>query len=446
MSEENTYQSTKSWCFFKVFKDGSEHIDLTRCLAKVQINNNINNSYGIIHLYFWADNQLWIEDDIYPDMKLRLQIWYADEKGTPEPVPITLDLLILENNIDLAPKVQDNIGTNKRDSQRRMSVCTCITIQAYKIMSAVVNRLWESDGKSENNISPYDAVLQLIDDVGIVDKQIEEAGKNTNKLDQLIIPPMSFSAALNHINDLYGVYMNQMLKYVQYNGTFTMWDIVEYYNSHIVGDIFLHKLPSYSVNKAPEEATRLAKLYSNHYVCYDNVQTISIVNNSILKNGYKQTYLYHPASDIIHHVNKNIGNEYILHGVISGNPDMKMHSDMQQRYVVNYDVPGMMKTWRGFEPASNPITSKMSEQLLRMHAIRFQIQRQIKIHDIIKIGQVLYLKPYSEHEKFGHSSYEGTYLVTESEVILSRFRNGYLDDNVDCHATITGFRTNQSYT
>lgn len=445
MADENQYQSTKSWCFFKVKVNGSEQIDMTRNLAQVVISNDINNSYGTINLFFYADNQLWIENDLYPNMKLTLEIWYADEKGNPTAKPIIFNLLILETNIDLPAKMQDNIS-KRRDGQRRTTCVTCIVEQAWKIMSAIVNRMWESDGKSEDNISPYDAVMKLIEDVGITSKEIEDTGKNTNKLDQLIIPPMSFASALNHINDLYGIFTNQTLKYVQYNGTFTMWDIVEHFNKNKKGEIFLHKLPNFSTDNSPEEATKLAKKFANHYVCYDNVETINLINDIVTKRGYRQTLIYHPASDIVYYNTKNIESEHVPHGIISGNPDMKMHSIMGDRYVVNYDYPGMMKKWRSFDPADNPMFVKINEQLIGMNAIRFNIQRQIKIHDLIRIGHVLYLKPYSQHEKYGKASYEGAYLITQSTVELNRFKNGAIGDNVDCHCTIVGYRTNQSYT
>lgn len=445
MAEENQYQSTKSWCFFKVKVNGSEQIDMTRTLAKVVINNDINNSFGTIDLYFYADNQLWIENDLYPNMNLTLEIWYADEKGNPTAQPIIFNLLILESNIDLPSKMQDNIS-KRRDGQRRTTCLTCVAEQAWKIMSAIVNRLWESDGKVEKTISPYDAVMTLIDDVGITSKQIEDDGKNTYKLDQLMIPPMSFASALNHINDLYGIFTNQTLKYVQYNGTFTMWDIVEHFNKNKNGEIILHKLPNFAIDNSPDEATKLAKNNANHYVCYDNVETINLINDIVTKRGFRQTLIYHPPCDIAIYNTKNIEGEHVPHGIISGNPDMKMHGAMSDRYVVNYDYPGMMKEWRSFSPADNPMLSKINEQLLGMNAIRFNIQRQIKIHDLIRIGHVLYLKPYSEHEKYGHASYEGAYLITKSTVELNRFKNGALGDNVDCHCTIVGYRTNQSYT
>lgn len=444
MASENQYQSTKSWCFFKVKVNGSEQVDMTRNLARVIITNDINNSFGTIHLFFFADNQLWIENNLYPDAKITLEIWYADEKGNPTAQPIIFNLLILENNIDLPSKMQDNIS-KKRDGQRRTSCVTCIVEQAFKIMSAVVNRLWEGDGSNEEVISPYDAVMQLIKDVGISSKEIEDTGKNNFKLDQLIIPPMSFASALNHINDMYGIYMNQTLKYVQYNGTFTMWDIVEHFNKNKDGEIVLHKLPNFSTDKSPEQATKLASQHSNHFVCYDNVETINVNNDVITKRGYRQSLIYHPASDIAYINTKNIMSEHVPHGIISGNPDMKINSLLADRYVVDYDRPGMMKQWRGFEPADNPMLSKINEQLIGMNGIRFNIQRQIKIHHLIRIGHVLYLKPYSQHEKYGQASYEGAYLITQSTVELNRMKNGAIGDNVDCHCTIVGYRTNQSY-
>lgn len=443
--EQEEYYSTKSWCWFRILVDGEYHTDLTASLTEVKIINSITNNYGIYQLFFHTDNELWIRDDLYPKRDFTLQIFYADEKGNPTNPPIIFNLLILENNIDLNPKVQNNVE-DRRDSLKQVSCCTCISVQAFEIWSAIVNRMWESDGISENTISPYDAIMQLVKDVGITDKEIEEEGKNDKKLDQLIIPPMSFISAFNWINDMYGIYENQVIGYVQYNGTFTMWDIVKHFNKNkSKGEITLHKLPNFAINDEPKQATIKAQGSAKDFVCYDTVQTNQLINDIVTQRGYDQTYIYHPPVDIAHYYETDINKEYQNHGIISGNPDMKMHKKMAKRRVVNYDKIGMMKSWRSFDHAENPLITKMSEQLIGLDVIRFNIVRQFKIHNLIRIGHVLYLKPYSQHETYQNASYEGAYLITSSEITLTRYKDQHLGDTVDTRASICGYRTNQSF-
>lgn len=303
-----------------------------------------------------------------------------------------------------------------------------------------MNRLWEDD------VSPWDAVQKLIEDAGVTNKKIECDNKNTNTVNQLLIPPMSFMKALDYINDTYGIYGNECFRYCYYNGTFAMWDIVEHYNKNKCGEIVLHKLPTYGPNSLFDTPNQKARKSAKDFVTYDGVETIYRINDSVVKNGFKQTYIYHPAYDIVHYVNKTIDECTIKQGLIDAKPDLKMNGNMKNRYVSDCSAPGMMKCdfW-GKKEAENPVTRRISRQLMQLNLIKFTIIRQVKIHNLLKVGQVLNFTPYSEHEKYSGSSYQGAYLITKSDVTLSRFRQGHLTDIVMASATIVAGRSNQSY-
>ena len=71
--------------------------------------------------------------------------------------------------------------------------------------------------------------------------------------------------------------------------------------------------------------------------------------------------------------------------------------------------------------------------------------RQLKVRELMKVGHVLYFKPYSEHEVFRGSNYEGAYLILDSEIILSRMKGNQMGDQVHSKAYIIASITNQSY-
>jgi hypothetical protein len=54
------------------------------------------------------------------------------------------------------------------------------------------------------------------------------------------------------------------------------------------------------------------------------------------------------------------------------------------------------------------------------------------------------LTPYMKHEKFKGSSYEGGYLISDSEIVFARERNGKPTSNINCTVTLTAYRTSQS--
>ena len=58
----NDQLHAKSFLYFEVFVDGSFHPVLTENLAKIDIKNNVDNSYPVIQLFFYTDNQVFIQE------------------------------------------------------------------------------------------------------------------------------------------------------------------------------------------------------------------------------------------------------------------------------------------------------------------------------------------------------------------------------------------------
>lgn len=430
--------SVQNFCFFEIYRDGSKDINLTTTLGKIIITNDIDNGYPVIQLFYKSDNQKFIQDNIFGHKNLSLIIWYTDVEGKPMSDPLIFDLIVLENNVPLTPKSYNNVS-NYQDIQRRTIISTCICKQSFQIMSTTVNRLWEC------GICPYDAAIELIKDTGISSTNIECYNKNTYTMGQLLIPPMSLNKALDEINDRYGIYENQVFKYMKYNGTFEMWDIVKHFENNINGEIIIHKLP----NVAPDSILRKPQEYAeerkNHFITYDTIETINTSNDSCVLNGFKQTHIYHPSFDIAYYINTNYVDESKNRGLLSKSNDIKINTAMSNRLIVNNSMRGLMETDDSNIPVLNPIYRRMSKEFMKLNQIRINLVRQIKIHELMNVGHTLYLKPYSEHETYEGSNYEGTYLITNSVIILNRERQGGLSDQIYMSATITASRTNQSY-
>lgn len=432
--------STESLCYFEVSVDNTFNQPLTDTLGKVIIKNSIKNVYGIFQLVFHVDNQLFITRNLYGQNIIKLGIKYSDINGNAKPDDsIEVELIILEVNLPLTPKSYDNI-TNHKDNQQRIVVMTCIPKIAYEIMSTAVNRLWDEE------ISLFDAVKQLCKDAGAMSNcNVEECGKNCSTLDQLLVPPMSLNKALDDLNNRYGIFENEMFKYVRYDGKFEMWDILKHYKTNLDGEVYIHKIPTYAPDILIDTPHEYANQFKNHFVTYDTVETLNLTNDYLIKNGCLQTYIYHPEYDIAHYINVDVSGSVTDHGIIHKSKDIKMQQTMKQRLVVDDSLIGITKEPHGNQIKNNPIDRRVNQQLMSLNKLKFTLIRQLKIKELMKVGHVLYFKPYAEHEVFKGSNYEGAYLILDSEITLSRMKGSQLTDQVDSKALIVASRTNQSY-
>ena len=149
--------------------------DLTEFLTKIRIVNSIFNCWPIVDLTFALDNQEIIENNIYGQEPIEVEIHVTRENGELNDEPLTLQLLYLESDLDLPPKPQNNVGGDMNDYQKLKTTIRTIPFTAVNVMSAFINKLWE-----EPTVKiPLDFVKEILELRGFDgDSIIEDAGKN----------------------------------------------------------------------------------------------------------------------------------------------------------------------------------------------------------------------------------------------------------------------------
>lgn len=443
MSNQIAYSSVSSFYYIEFLVDDSENRYLMSNFRKVRIENDIKYSYPVIFLEFYADNQVFIDENIYPHRTIRMNIYYCNENNERLESPMSFDLLILEMNLDLPPKAINNVS-DRRDSQRRLSIFTCVPIQAFELMNMTVNKLWT------NPVSVRTIITDLCDRINVSYDHIESENLNPTLVHQCLIPPMSFRAAIDYIDATYGIYKGCLFRYVNYNGTLEMWDLKSKFDKMKTSGIFkVHKMPVFSNSSDTfSKPAKLAQEEPDHYITYDSMETISRPNDAFVIDGYRQVIVNHPHEDIVDYYNINISDISKKYGLNSDTFDLKCNSGvMNKRLTVNYDSIGNMPEYvtdpnSGYELFG---AATYTDNTIKLNMIRFHIYRKMKLHLLMRIGMPMYLQPYAEHELYSGSNYSGAYLVTRTVCTITREGpDGTIGDQMHGSATIEAARTSQS--
>lgn len=447
MAEKINYSSVSSFYYVEFFVDGSENRELMSNFRKIRIENNINNSYPVITIEFFCDNQVFIDNNIYPHKIITMNLYYCNENNERLQEPLTFDLLILEMGLDLPPKTMNNIS-NETDFQRRSTTLTCVCKQCFELMNKTVNKMWQQPTSIQT------IVKDLCDSIGVSTEHFEPTNCNSTITDQCLIPPMTFRAAIDYIDSTYGIYDGRLFRYANYNGTLEMWDLKAKFDSMRGNALYkIHKMPSSPSSQSTgdifKRATEYAEEYADHYLTYDSVSTINRSNDAFLKDGYRIIHIHHPASDIADYQNINMKDIGRTYGLNSGHYDMKLNEEvLSKRLKVNYDSIGNMPYYYTDSPDSGytyTITSKYARNAMTLSAIRFHIYRKIKFHLLMRVGMPMYFQPYAEHELYPGSNYSGSYLIVKSICVVSREGpNGQIGDEMIASATVDAVRTSQS--
>jgi len=427
----------------EVYTDGDQNEALTSHFNTLRIINSIRSPWPIFEFYVSADNQMVIEKNMYGASDIQIKIWYSGQEGEKQGNPVTFDLIYMESNLDLPPKYEHNgIYEDQEEGQRRQILFKCLSKPAVQTMTAYVNRLWEE----EVAIRPIDLIKELLV-LNDIEYRIFEDGVNENKVSQVLVPPMTMKSATDYINEKYGIFSGPMFRYANYAGQFCMWDLKKMYEAYKnIGFTRHHKYPSYIETEGLfEEINDLVIDLDDNFATYDMVQSLHYANSNVLKYGYDNTYIYHPHEDIAYFVKKNLDEIVTDYGIWHDSDKLKYNTILKNRKIYYSDMKGF-ETGDGYsgEYSDHSLTSDMSNSFKDAASIKFTLYRNVKIHLCQKVGEVLYLKPYSDHEKFPGSNYEGGYLVSDSEIILTRVQRGGQEDNMNCIAFLTGYRTVQS--
>ena len=235
-----------------------------------------------------------------------------------------------------------------------------------------------------------------------------------------------------------------MFFYVNYNGTFMMWELKTKWDDFGNGGLYtVHKMPSYSTSDAvyviPAE---LARSTPNNYVTYNNMKTICMTNDPFVPFGGQQLHVFHPNYDISQLVVSDPIGEANSFGVHSSKKDLKTNSILKKRICAFDDNLGD----ENGATYDKYITANYIEPAYKMNFLHFRLLRKIKPHIVMKVGQPFYLKMYAEQERYPNADYEGKYLITESILKLTRDQGSEMGhDTVFATCDVTAVRTSQSH-
>lgn len=433
----------------EMWKDGAFDEPLTSHFTTLRIINSTRSIWPIFQIYFYADNQDFIERNIYGQMNLSCKIWYTDYDGNKIEPPITYEFVYIEAKMDLPAKEEKNMPwDNRQESQRRHIVLYCLAKPAYLAMTAFVNKLWEDpDGLSGTAMKPLDFVKEILDQNGIDRSKMIDDGQNMDTVQQLLIPPMTIKAAVDYINQNYGLYTGPVFRYANYAGQFLMWDLRKMYDRHKNAPwLKLHKSPSHFTTPGMfDKINRIAIGAVDEFVTYDAAESIHHANANTIRFGYDNIYIYHPHEDIAVFQKRNLDDIITNYGIWHSKDEMKYHQTLKNRKMYFNDMVGHeIGTGYDGEYNDNILTQDMATSFQNAAAVRLVLYRNVKIHMVQKVGEVLYLKPYSDFEKAPGNNYEGGYLISDSEIVLSYEQRGKPEENLNCIATLTAYRTDQS--
>jgi len=389
--------------------------DYTPDLQRVSIATSITAPWQTIIFEFFIDTNDMILDKIYGQDPIKLNIRLLGSTGiTVE--QIEMDLMYVDSNYDLLMKSSNPQKTMKdRNKVEVITICR----KPFRTMTTIVNSLY------------YDSDIQSIIN-NLVDKRIttganlkyDNQGMNTEKIDQILIPPTTFHQAVRYLDHYFGVY-NGLL------GFFCLWDNTIYLKNLTKKPITSHTFTIHQLTTDSKKPTIVSSpIDGKTFYTYQNVETTYMGNSIIAVTAPILKYIVKPKDTLSHTIDINMNNFSSKYGIISKNKkiffDTEALGSNRQRIYNNHT---------GYEKTESFINANLSKEIAEMSLVRISLNsKNISLLNLMYVGEsVKFNSKVSDYTQL-----TGKYILKSSELSFERLRDWevYVDINL--------IRTNKS--
>jgi len=387
-----------------------DDINLIHFVKNIRITNSINALYPIVLINMNIDTSSIILYDLFGQKPINLTITLMGEDQLPKEV-FSFTLIYLESSLNLIAKIQQG---NQQDHDRQPTSFHCIVLPCYKIMSTGVNSLFEETA----GMTPLDCVSQVLKDSGLSDDQIQidDKGKNTEIINQIVIPPMSVIRCIDYIHEKYGLYSGALFRYCNIDPK-TLKPVLIFKDlSKTISNkasLVIWQMPVGSDGKKGSDIIEKCIDDINFFTNVP-IYTNNYSNSNVITFRYNKCQIIHPEDNLfdiqsftIDDIVKKFGTSEKKELVFFKNE----LSNIETKYCT--DLKGF-----AYESPYNDccLTSRMSNQLKSTFQITVKLVHNLHIKNLLQIGTTVRLEPaVSDFMK-----YSGNYILKNSDILFSK--------------------------
>lgn len=389
--------------------------DYTPDLQRVSIATSITAPWQTVIFDFFIDANDMILDKIYGQDPIKLNIRLLGSSGIPIE-QIELDLMYVDSNYDLLMK-----SSNPQKDMKDRSKVEVITIcrKPFQTMTTVVNSLYyDSDIQSVVN-----SLVQNRISTG-ASLNYDGQGVNTEKIDQILVPPTTFHQAIRYLDHYFGVY-NGLL------GFFCLWDNTIYLKNLTKKPLTSHTFTIYQLATDVKEGPIVtAPTDGKTFYTYQNVETTYMGNSVIAATAPTAKYIVKPKDTLSHTIDIDMNNFATQYGIIAKNKkiffdDEAIGSNRQRIY----------NEHTGYEKTESFINASLSKEIAEMSLVYISLNsKNISLLNLMHVGETV--KFNSKIADF--TQLTGKYLLKSSELSFERLKDW------EVYADLNLIRTNKS--
>lgn len=380
-----------------------DDIDFSLCVDRVHIVNSIDAVYQVFIIEAGIRAKDILDYDLHGQKKMKVIVELKTEDAGESVESFETELILQHTLGDLSimPEKEED-GADHAKVNR--GAFFCIPTVAYKMTTQSLNALAPNNDPK----SPFDMVMDLVKKY-ITDADVTVDDRNANKYkgEQLMVPASNFGAALDHIQEHYGIYKGYTYFQcvIEENRTlFHMWDL-----SKIIKDEPLYKVYFLSQGKKDSEVMKEVGKDDKSYHTYLPIQTFNRENEIVARISKTQQHMISPNDDLFSIIELDVENVWKENAVRDGG-ELKLSDTVKE----TQDFLGRYRVGVDYSDAN--LTSKIAKEISHGMEREFKLDRNLRLKNLMKVGYPIEFVP----ESVEYGGVQGKYVIQSSRISLVR--------------------------
>jgi hypothetical protein len=392
MPEKKTHWNPTGSYDFKLM---IEDLDYSQDLVKVKVLTSITAPYQTVILNLNLDPNDIILKRVYGQSTLKLTIiLLTEDNKVRERLEFELIYLGSEFQVNTRAVLTENV-----QKDRQLFTIPTVCQKPFKIMTTIMNKLYHAKTTKE-------IIEDLANDTG-AELEYDEVGENKSIIDQVIVPPSTFYNCIKQLDRIFGLYNGVMITVCMFDAklyvknlnqkmnmaqTFTMYQIAD-------GDKKFEEI----VDKCAD---------GKHFYTSQPVITNYTGNATFSVLAPTLRYIVNPRDTLSYTIEKNLSEFCIDYGLVS-NKEVDIYYDeigITDKRVKYY------KDQTGYDKDETFVNAGLSRSISSLVTLSIDIDRDIKILNLMNVGEVATFTPKS----LDMNQFTDKYILKSSEINFSK--------------------------
>lgn len=372
----------------------------TQDLRRVRIGSSIAAIYPTVELEMFISPKDMILDGIFGQDPITLSIQLKNQDGNiSETTELELMFLRLAFEVPVTVKL-----ANGQQEDRSVITVTTIVRQPYVTMTTLVNGVWGGKGSQKTVKEIFE---ELVDQAGAT-LEYDSEGENTESIDQVCIPPTILFRAFRYLNNTFGTHDGVPVAFCSYENVVRVINLSKRIKKSYA--VHVTQLAS-DLDRDEFEEISQKTTDGRHFYTQDNIQSDHIANSKFGVLGKNLVHIVKPRDTLYSTVEQSLDDVCSDYGLIDGSGEIPIDDNIERtKYYIGHT---------GYESSEVFANSMVARQIYNLSSVSFEIERNIQIENLLKVGEPVKLKTLTSEYK----DLSGKYILFSSDITWRRVKD-----------------------